>query len=297
MAETTFEPFSSTLEDTPHGAVHCAIVTGGCPNGLMGSIPAAALDPIFYAHHTNIDRLYECWLRVNESARLPNDPTQLNTRFSFIDADGSTRQRRVRDMLTTSQLGYTYGGGGGCPAPQVPETLAQTATPPQHAAVSSSSEQILASAGPTRLNPISTIVPLTVSPQAREVLGRQQGARAPGRIYMVIEGLQYDEAPGGMYDVFLQSADARREQIGVINFFNLAPSRSGARARHTPTHRNFRFDATDAVRQLHMSGDVQSSVIFEATTGLTGASAEAMKPEMNAQANVRFQAAQLVSTP
>jgi hypothetical protein len=297
MAETTFEPFGSTLEDTPHGAVHCAIVTGGCPNGLMGSIPVAALDPIFYAHHSNIDRLYECWLRVNESARLPNDPTQLNTRFSFIDANGSTRQRRVGDMLTTSQLGYTYSGGGGCPASQVPETLAQTATPPQHAAVSPSSEQVLASAGPTRLNPTSTTVPLTVSAQAREVLGRQQGAPATGRIYVAIEGLQYDDAPGGMYDVFLQSVGDRREQIGVINFFNLAPSRAGAHAGHTPTRRNFRFDATDVVRQLHISGDVQPSLIFEATTGLTGASAEAVKPEMNAQANVRFQTAQLVSTP
>ena len=297
MAATTFEPFSSTLEDTPHGAVHCAMVAGSCPNGLMGSIPAAALDPIFYAHHTNIDRLYECWLRVNQSARLPNDPTQLNTRFTFVDADGSSRQRRVGDMLTTGQLGYSYAGGGGCPAAQAPETLAQTATPPGQAAVNPSSEHVLASAGPTRLDPTSTTVPLAISPQGREMLERQQGASAPSHISVVIDGLQYDEAPGGMYNVFLQGAGDRREQIGVINFFNLAPSRAGAHARHTPARRNFRFDATDTVRQLHISGDVQPSLVFDPTTGITSASAETVKPEMNVQANVHFQSARLVSTP
>src|SRR5215469_16552800 len=92
-------------------------------------------------------------------------------------------------------------------------------------------------------------------------------------------------------------AGDRREQIGVINFFNLAPSRAGAQARHIPTRRNFRFDAMDAVRQLHMSGDVQPSLVFDPTTGLTSASAETVKPEMNAQANVHFQSARLVSTP
>src|SRR5260370_28928564 len=116
MTDTPFGPFNSDLEQTPHGAVHCAVTTGGCPTcGLMGSVPAAALDPIFYAHHTNIDRLYECWLQGDEPGRLPSNATQLNTVFTFVDADGSTVDRRVRDMLTTTQLGYTYVAARGCP--------------------------------------------------------------------------------------------------------------------------------------------------------------------------------------
>ena len=82
----------------------------------MGSVPVAALDPVFYAHHTNIDRLYECWLKVNEPARLPSDPGHLATQFTFIDSDGSTPTRKVSDMLKLSQLGYAYATGGGCPA-------------------------------------------------------------------------------------------------------------------------------------------------------------------------------------
>jgi hypothetical protein len=283
MAATTFNAFSSTLERTPHGAVHCAIVTGGCTNGLMGSIPASALDPVFYAHHTNIDRLYECWLHVNESSRLPNDPTQLNTMFTFVDADGSTPQRRVGDMLTTAQLGYTYAGGGGCPAALAPV-----------GALAPVAEQVLASAGPTRLDRTSTTVPLAVSPPGREALALQQGASTPGRIYVIIEGVQYDEAPGALYNVFLQGAGGRRDQIGVIDFFGLAPSRSGEHAGHARTRGSFRFDVTDAVKQLNISGDVQPSLIFEPTTGLTGSSPETVAPQMNAQANVRFESARLV---
>ncbi len=116
MGAASYNAFNASLEGTPHGAVHCAVASAGCPTGLMGAVPAAALDPIFYAHHTNIDRLYDCWLRVNESARLPNSAAHLDTEFTFVDGDGSTPTRRVGDMLRSADLGYAYAGGGDCPA-------------------------------------------------------------------------------------------------------------------------------------------------------------------------------------
>jgi hypothetical protein len=294
MSATSFNRFSGDLENTPHGAVHCAIVTGGCPNGLMGSVPVAALDPIFYAHHTNIDRLYECWLHVNEAGRLPNDPTLLKTKFAFVDADGSTLQRLVGDMLTTTQLGYTYAGGGGCPAAPARVTAAA-----DHAEMTPVAEQVLASAGPTHLNPTSTTLPLAMSPESRSLL-RPQAAAASRRTYVTIDGLQYDQAPGALYNVFLQDAGGQREQIGVINFFGLAPSQSAdhaGHAHHLRTRGNFRFDITDAVSKLNLSSDASPSLIFEPTTGLSGPSPEAAAPQVNTQANVRFESARLVTSP
>jgi hypothetical protein len=295
MATTDFNAFSTALENTPHGAVHCAIVTRGCPNGLMGSVPVAALDPVFYAHHTNIDRLYECWLHGDEPGRLPNNPTQLNTLFTFVDADGSTPERRVGDMLTTAQLGYTYAGGGGCPA-----TIAQANPAGESRPMTPVAEQVLASVGPTRLDPTLTAVPLPMSPPSRQALALRQAAPTSSRTYLTIEGLEYDEAPGGLYDVFLKGVGEKRVQIGVINFFGLAPSRSGdptGHAAHLRTRGSFRFDATDAVKQLDISGDAPLSLIFEPTTGLTGPSPETAAQQMNAQANVRFESARLVTTP
>jgi tyrosinase len=55
------------LETQPHDYVH--VLVGGAnpskPNGpgLMSYPPTAGLDPIFYLHHANIDRLWEVWLR------------------------------------------------------------------------------------------------------------------------------------------------------------------------------------------------------------------------------------------
>jgi hypothetical protein len=125
-------------------------------------------------------------------------------------------------------------------------------------------------------------------------------APTPVRIYVTIEGLQYDEAPGALYNVFLQGAAGRREQIGVINYFNLVPARSGEHASHTGharTSGSFRFDVTDALKQLDISVDAQLSLIFEPTTGLTGSSAETVASQINPEANVRFESARLESSP
>jgi hypothetical protein len=298
MRATSYDPFNDLIQDTPHGAVHCAIVTGSCPNGLMGSVPVSAVDPIFYAHHTNIDRLYECWLRVDESARLPNDPSQLNTQYTFVDANGSTVQRKVGDMLTTAQLHYSYGAGGGCPAQGVAAVAQAT---PSLAPITPAAEQSLATAGPTRLAPTATTVPLAVSPSPQGLAPAPPSASS--RTYLVIDGLQYDQTPGGLYDVYLQGANGQREHVGVINFFNLAPSGSGAHAghHHARTQAKFRFDVTDAVKQLNVSPNAQPSLVFVPTSGLAApqglAPQESVAPPMNAEANVRFDSARLVNAP
>jgi hypothetical protein len=297
MGDPDFASFSGDLENTPHGAVHCAIVTGSCPNGLMGSVPVAALDSIFYAHHTNIDRLYDCWLKVNESTRLPNDPNQLNTTFTFVDSDGSTPTRRVGDMLTTAQLSYSYGSGGGCPAAA---QVAGAGAALERATMTLAQGQALAVAGPARISGATTTVPLALQPAAREALAARPEATTPGgRTYLTIEGVQYDKPPGGLYTVFLQ-ADGRRQQVGVINFFNLLPSGTGGHAAHMghgTTSANFRFDVTKAVRELGLSSDAQPSLVFEPTNGLLGSTPEAVAPHMNADANLRFDSARLVKVP
>jgi hypothetical protein len=135
-----------------------------------------------------------------------------------------------------------------------------------------------------------------MSPQGRQALV----ARVPtsSRIYVTIEGLQYDEAPGGLYNVFLRGAGEKREQIGVINFFGLAsprPADHTGRAGHLRTRDSFWFDITDAVKQLDISGDAPLLLVFEPTTGLSDSSPETVAQEMNPQANVRFESARLVT--
>ena len=62
---------NGSLESLPHNVIHGAIggvAPNGNPNdwrdlGLMSMPITAALDPIFWLHHANIDRLWNVWLR------------------------------------------------------------------------------------------------------------------------------------------------------------------------------------------------------------------------------------------
>jgi hypothetical protein len=292
MPSTSYGPFNDAIQNTPHGSVHCAIVTGNCPNGLMGSVPVSALDPIFYAHHTNIDRLYECWLKVNEPARLPSDAGHLNTQFSFVDADGSTPMRRVSDMLRLSQLGYSYAVGGDCPAPAM-VAAAEGASMSDVSRAAATSERAIASLGETRLERGVTTVPMSVSPAAAENLSATAMPSSEHRVLLVIEGIKFDAAPGTLYNVSLTKEGAR-EHVGVINFFTFTAPNTGAHADHSASAGRFEFDATDAVRRLGLGPTERPSLVFEPTTGLSDSAPETAAALIKPEANVRFDSARLV---
>ena len=64
----------------------------------------AALDPIFWLHHANIDRLWEVWLRQGNRVN-PRDTVWLtDTPFDFFDATGTARQMTSSEVLDTTQL-------------------------------------------------------------------------------------------------------------------------------------------------------------------------------------------------
>jgi len=101
---TDFTTASSILEGTPHGAVHVSV------GGLMGSVPTAAQDPIFYLHHANIDRLWNLWLAQGGGRTDPlSDKTWKNRKFTFFDENKNQVQLTSCDVLRCAlQLEYTY---------------------------------------------------------------------------------------------------------------------------------------------------------------------------------------------
>ena len=107
---------SGNLEGNPHNIVH--IEVGGHPSGILWGLMAdpgiAALDPIFYLHHCNIDRMWAAW---NDNGHLnPTDqnwlagPTATGERkFVMPMPDGSTFAYTPADVDNLSQLNYNYG--------------------------------------------------------------------------------------------------------------------------------------------------------------------------------------------
>src|SRR6266571_766338 len=114
MVNVGFAAFQSSLSGTPHGQVHVA--TGdGC--GWMSYFETAGMDPIFWLHHANIDRLWEDWIALGGGRVNPTtDPAWLNNTFSFYDENGATVTMNVSQILdTASQLNYRYAAPTICP--------------------------------------------------------------------------------------------------------------------------------------------------------------------------------------
>jgi tyrosinase len=74
---TDFEHGSSShgaLELNPHDQVHVDVGGHNAQGvrGLMGKPETAGLDPIFWLHHANIDRMWEAWLRNTSQGTPPH---------------------------------------------------------------------------------------------------------------------------------------------------------------------------------------------------------------------------------
>ena len=103
------------LENVPHGAVHSLVGNDYdefgqlLDPGWMGSFFTAGLDPLFWLHHANIDRLWEVWLRADASHVNPTgDPAFLDTTFTFPGPEGVELTWSVGEVLDTELLDYVY---------------------------------------------------------------------------------------------------------------------------------------------------------------------------------------------
>jgi hypothetical protein len=95
---------SGIPEGAPHGLVHVDV------GGNMGFLSTAARDPIFYAHHANVDKLWSDWNKAASTNVDPSDPAFLGLTWSFYDENKAWRSISAAEVLNhENQLRYTYG--------------------------------------------------------------------------------------------------------------------------------------------------------------------------------------------
>ncbi|KAK3363154.1 hypothetical protein B0T25DRAFT_31797 [Lasiosphaeria hispida] len=68
-AQTTFDGFRQALESGPHAAVHGGVGGGGRGLGDLGFQNASPNDPLFFLHHTQVDRLWWLWQQQDPQTR------------------------------------------------------------------------------------------------------------------------------------------------------------------------------------------------------------------------------------
>lgn len=93
IAISDYYDFELTLEEQLHDSVH------GWVGGDMSVIGTAAYDPIFWAHHTMVDRLWSVWQSTHASPGPPPDTYATALGFGKLT---------ITDVLDTKRLGYDY---------------------------------------------------------------------------------------------------------------------------------------------------------------------------------------------
>lgn len=102
LDEIPFSTFQGDLEG-PHGSVHVSI------GGNMGSVSTAGKDPCFWLHHTNIDRLWEKWIKKCGGRANPNDAAWLAQTYTFFDENGTAVNMTGTQVVNTAAtLDYRY---------------------------------------------------------------------------------------------------------------------------------------------------------------------------------------------
>ncbi len=270
LKKTTYASFRPEIEQQPHGYVHCT-VGPDCPYPLMGDVPVAGTDPIFWLHHANIDRIFECWLKQGGTV-----PDSLKAKsYSFIDAAGNLVTMKYSDL----PIDYTYDHATSCGRKALPvfkvraealEAVTPLAQLPSFAingVKATAKLPKLKAAGPVKLEDVT-------------LSGTE----------LVLSNITVAGSPGVLFNVYLSTTgpNPRRQYVATLSFFGL-----NHHAGHEALNRN--IDVTEALNALKgtspQTPDVQ--VEFEATDGLAGTRPEAVESSLNKKAALKVGKIQL----
>lgn len=246
------------VESLPHNPVHGAI--GGpfvpqCGGALMTDPNCAALDPIFWLHHANIDRLWNAWLALGNGRANPSNPSWANEPFTFFDENGAQVTKTSAEVVdSAAQLGYVYDDQ---PQALVPIGMAamNEEEPPE---LAGASEQPLAVTN----EPSSVTVSLPAA--STDLVNRALAGEA--NVYMTVEDIRAAANTGIAYAVYLNLADPNdadersRQLAGVISLFGIEQMNEGGEHAGVPGLRHT-FNITEIARQLAAAGRWDPSAV------------------------------------
>ncbi len=205
LAETSAAPsgarpgFYQQVESQPHNIIH--VMLGG--DGLMSDPATAALDPIFWLHHCNIDRL---WTRWNARGR-PNitDSAFLNRVHRFWDEDGNLVEMTTREVMdTVTRLDYRYDDAT---APEAGEVILADAGAGVEAGVSVS--ELAASAGPVTLSREGVTVETqpVVEAGGPELFATTTPDQLDQPVVLRLDDIRFETPPRTVFEVYVNAPE------------------------------------------------------------------------------------------
>jgi hypothetical protein len=274
------ERISGLVEDTPHNLVHGDI---GGDSGLMNSTTTAARDPIFWLHHSNIDRLWEVWRGLSGSIELTAQtglPADLVTEWTSADftyggpqANDTYSMNQLLD-LTDPELNYSYEvtqlapsllaqvqANRGQEAPSI-MAFADAAPPPRP---SEPWHPVGATPATTKVADTGIQRTLTFDPHQRALVA-QPAAAPPTGLLIKLSGVR---APVNCYNVYFVDVAARTgaptHRAGRFSTFGLYG---------TPPEeeRNYVIDASPVINDLVADGWTGDGLVVHVVPDTQGTS-------------------------
>jgi Common central domain of tyrosinase/Protein of unknown function (DUF_B2219) len=265
------------IERRPHNLIHVAV--GGLigeVGGAMGEVTTAAFDPIFWPHHSNIDRLWVRWScqQGRTWGTLPPAEWFEERPWFFPDANGGVRNEPRRFYMEHARLGYRYADEDpAClpvPLPEFPIVVASAEGTPvrvSRALVSPHEDEITdqvveleAAAGRT----VTTTLELPGLAQRvgdssmRMLTAEARDVPVQERVVLELAGLTVEGAPSAGFDIYVNAPEGQTLDrsspafVGTVAMFGLNHAH-GASARGESFQR---FDITEALAAAKTSTDV-----------------------------------------
>ena len=289
---TGFEHFDSAtgdLENNPHNLVHSYVggVQGNDQNneqGIMGDPLMAALDPIFYLHHANIDRLWAVWNVTLKNANTTDTnwlfgPTTNGQPDFQMPKDGSWWRYTPNDVADITKLNYTYQDMS---APAGAVTVASAFS----ARLTNLRGAAGVTAGVTNVQPGKTVeligatqgsvavkgsgaraqVQLDTSVRRKVVASLTAASQAapPDRVFLRLDNVV--GTIGGVLSVYINLPEGgkpgQHQQLlaGSIGLFGLRQA-SEPSGRHAGKGMSFTLDITKVIDQLHLSHSLDADTV------------------------------------
>ncbi|KAK2393503.1 polyphenol oxidase A1, chloroplastic [Trifolium repens] len=204
------DPGPGSLENVPHNSVHIWSGDATQPNlENMGIFYSAARDPIFFSHHSNIDRFWSIWKTLGGKRKDFNDKDWLESGFLFYDENKNLVKVKVKDCLDTKKLGYVYQDV------DIPWLNAKPTPKRTHKNVKVAQGNIfgVGEAHASEINSRSYVkFPLVLDNVVSAIVKRPKKSRSKKEKeeeeeVLVIEGIEFDKNVGIKFDVFINDED------------------------------------------------------------------------------------------
>lgn len=240
------------LEGTPHNYIHGTFVQGHMATFM------SPLDPIFWLHHSNIDRLWAEWLTRNPG-QLPKDTTQqwqFWYDFQFLGFDNIRKPGQPvltpRSVLSTYDLGYRYDTQPAAPVPFALTKVFENTSPKLTS---------LQAVGLTATVSHSVFTSSEISSDLRDHINAVRTAPTPNpatanatKLRLTVE-VKPPEDLSTVVRLFLNSPKAdQKTSIGDPSFVSTFSFFGADHADHGSGTDKFTFDVTSTVRNLSSNG-------------------------------------------